>query len=797
MSVFASVIDEISDFLADQQRREAVRSSALITNSDANRARIGAYKVRLNEVMLLLNTNLTMKMFSKLQTNRNIGQHGRPGLQSEVMRLPPHPSDLPVVRLPPKPRIFYGRETVVPQITSALLQNEETRIAILGTAGIGKTSTAAVVLHDSKIEAKFGRHRIFVSCEAITTADGVISALVAALKITVGQKDDPLQALIVYLRSRGGPVLLTLDNFETPWDSPDQNAVEELLGHLDNVEDLSLLVTMRGTQRPHGVRWSQPALTVLGTMKADAARKIYMDNGGLDGDGLESLLELLDGLPLAIVLMAFQGQRRLPKQLIKAYAQERTALLNRGRKSRLTSLEVSISLSIHCQTMRDDPNALEVLGLLSLLPDGLTESERPNLSWLSGQNKALRVLEDVALVSSSEEFWKVLAPIRDFVLDNHGPAGSHLKELRTYYYGFGADFAANWGRDMSGGQMVVQRVTQVFGNLQAIIKHALSHSDSSMEFFAAVWGLCLFQHNIRREAFLPLLDAALVVGERAPASPLMKTWLSQLRFLRSTAYLALDERDPQAIAMHHERAWRPELEPQGDHFASLDPSHTYHLANLQDKQGHFEEAMRLWRKALEFNEKNNNMLGMSHCHESLRQLYSYQDKLEESYMHFLQARKAFLEMRNVWAANDCLRSMTQVQMMRRRFGPAIPLLLEASSTYDSLGLIQQAASVQRDLALCYSELAMPDEAITAMVTAKHGFVKLQDYRAAVECLQDLASGYNRVGREEDEHAAFVEGVEYCIRHDLKDEATKLLKDKWDRLMSRITSRNVPPRQRER
>ncbi|KZT51763.1 hypothetical protein CALCODRAFT_114267 [Calocera cornea HHB12733] len=63
--------------------------------------------------------------------------------------------------------------------------------------------------------------------------------------------------------------------------------------------------------------------------------------------------------------MAHQGQNMTPKQLIEAYAKERTSLLNRGRKSRLTSLDVSITLSINCHTMRDEPNAMEARNLLS------------------------------------------------------------------------------------------------------------------------------------------------------------------------------------------------------------------------------------------------------------------------------------------------------------------------------------------------------------------------------------------------------------------------------------------------
>ena len=50
--------------------------------------------------------------------------------------------------------------------------------------------------------------------------------------------------------------LLILDNLETPWESKDtQQAVEELLLQLTNIVGLSLVVTLRGAERPSGIPW--------------------------------------------------------------------------------------------------------------------------------------------------------------------------------------------------------------------------------------------------------------------------------------------------------------------------------------------------------------------------------------------------------------------------------------------------------------------------------------------------------------------------------------------------------------
>jgi Cdc6-like AAA superfamily ATPase len=63
---------------------------------------------------------------------------------NDIIGLPP-PSQLIA------PEIFFGRDDIVSDFASLIVRNEQTRIAILGASGIGKTSTAPHILHHRDI----------------------------------------------------------------------------------------------------------------------------------------------------------------------------------------------------------------------------------------------------------------------------------------------------------------------------------------------------------------------------------------------------------------------------------------------------------------------------------------------------------------------------------------------------------------------------------------------------------------------------------------------------------------------
>ncbi|KZO90395.1 hypothetical protein CALVIDRAFT_394809 [Calocera viscosa TUFC12733] len=721
-----------------------------------------------------------MKMFSKMQMGNSNTDDTFCCLSSTSTETTP--CDFPLLQLPRKPEIFHGREAVSLQLKNSLLQDEGTRIAILGTGGIGKTTIAAIMLHDVDIEAKFGTRRIFIRCEAMTSADGIISGLAAALDITADNRSDLLRSVVQYLRETKAPILLVLDNFETPWDSADQDAVEETLGHLDTVEHLSFVVTMRGTKRPGCVKWSQPALTSLDPVGLLAARMIYLENGGQDGEGLDHLLRFLDGLPLAIVLLAYHGQNCSPTELSLAYEAERTELLNRGRRTRLTSLEVSISFTLNSQTMEEEPNALEALRLLSLLPDGVEIEELPGVfPNLARRGSAIRTLQDTALLSRYGSRYKVLAPIREYIQAAQEPAGPLLLDVRSYYFAIPVDQLNGWFQNPQDFDLV-QRITQVYGNIRTIMIHALSRSELSHHLFSALKSLSLVaQMSIYSADCLQLLDAAVASAQGLPA---FKGELHSMWKLKSIVHQIRHEREAAAVAdaaiaaLEEAAGGESETELQVmSSGLSTQPKDTYSLAKWHRNKGNLGAAIRLYTEARHAYEQNDDKYWVAWCCQDLGHTYGAAGQLVESYEMHLRARTNFLAIGRTVNASACLLAMARAQMDGRDFVKAISLFLDSISAFASLGLDYWAAHSQLGCAICYYEMNMCDQAESKLIPAQAQYEKMKDCTAVATCRKYRARCHCQLGRHHEEQVTLRDAIDYCTRNGLHELAAELRDDR--------------------
>ncbi|KAJ7159762.1 hypothetical protein C8R46DRAFT_809429, partial [Mycena filopes] len=324
---------------------------------------------------------------------------------------------------------FHGRETELADILSAF-QQETTRIAILGAGGMGKTSLARAALHAPEIITQYGP-----SVAADDHPQGPLRTTSPLLRLAGGKSD--LTRAVVHHFATGAPALLILDNLETVWDpSESREEVEEFLSLLADVKHLAIIITMRGAERPAKVNWTRPFLVPLRPLSQIAARQTFVDiaDNVHDQEDINKVLALTDHMPLAIYLIAHLVDFEGCSNVLDRWEDERTSIISEGY-DRKSNLEISISVSLSSPRITSVPRSRELLSLLSLLPEGLSDVELrqaniPIEDILGCKTALLRT----SLAYQDQGRLKSLVPIREYFQKFQPPSAQLLRPLRLYFH---------------------------------------------------------------------------------------------------------------------------------------------------------------------------------------------------------------------------------------------------------------------------------------------------------------------------------------------------------------------------
>jgi hypothetical protein len=191
---------------------------------------------------------------------------------------------------------------------------------------------------------------------------------------------------------------------------------------------------------------------------------------------MNQILPFTDNMPLAVDLIAHLADYEGLSNVLTRWEAERTSLISVGY-DRKSNLDVSIGLSL--SSPRITPDSQQLLSLLSILPDGLSEaqlvqSNLPIPNILSC--KAVLLATSLAYMDGNKRL-RSLIPVREYIQKFLPPSRSllqalvkHFHELLEIYKRFGGDIL----------QPVVNQITLNLGNLQEVLQRGLYDSISDV-----------------------------------------------------------------------------------------------------------------------------------------------------------------------------------------------------------------------------------------------------------------------------------------------------------------------------
>jgi hypothetical protein len=213
----------------------------------------------------------------------------------------------------------------------------------------------------------------------------------------------------------------------------------------------------------------------------DAARETFVDIADdiYGNQEVDKILLLTDNMPLAIYLVAHLVESEGCSSVLSRWEETKTSMLSEGY-DKMSNLHLSISLSLFSPRIAAVPHSKDLLSLLSMLPDGLSDAElRQSRIPIDDILRCKAALLRTSLAyNDNQGRLNSLVPVREYMHKLHPPAPHIVRPLLKYYHQLLEVYQVNRGTMSHPGVSV--RITANFANIQNILLNSLNQGNPDL-----------------------------------------------------------------------------------------------------------------------------------------------------------------------------------------------------------------------------------------------------------------------------------------------------------------------------
>ncbi|MFL5349454.1 MAG: FAD-dependent oxidoreductase [Hyalangium sp.] len=620
-----------------------------------------------------------------------------------------------------KPAPIIGRKQEVQQIINAILAPTPSPVVVLGPPGIGKSTVARAALQDEEAERHYGKRRFFVRLDGADTVETVSARVAQEIRAT--SLSDSMAGIQAELDR--APTLLVLDNADTLRQS-DPSGMEEFLQVLARKPTLALITTLRGKTRPDF--GGSPSLVVkVGPLTLEESRELFCSIAydiRPDQPGLSELLEELEGVALAVKLLARQAEGVDFDTTLQRWKSERTEMLQSGTDPG-SNLAISIELSLKSPELT--PEAIQLLSILSLLPAGMAVADRGSI--IPESTAAIARLQKAALVEKEkeEDRWRLLMVIREHIRKHRPPRAEDRKKTLDFYFSLAQRRGPQIGKPH--GSEALDRLSEEIDNIEELLLEQPEGEDAETVIATALQ-LSDFIRFSGRGSARPLERARMLAKQQG--QPLKEAQcllaLGRLHLLRKARYnlarQCLDEAMRLCKKAGDQRA-------EADCLRELGHTATNEYELEQTDEAKLNEAERCFQQSLTMQQQFQDPIGKAYCFHGLARVRRFQNEPEEARDLFRKALQMFLEQEDLLGEAYSLRHLGTQEEDEKS-------LLKACEIFSHTGEQRNLAHCQHTLGDIALKRGQPLEAEERCKSALELFLRLQAIREAAWCRISLA-----------------------------------------------------------